>query len=388
MSIYLDANATCVPSPPVIEALRRTLSEVWGNPSSAHDEGARARRILERSAAAVCDAFAAPGDPSALVWTSGATEANNLALLGAAHANPTRRHVVVSAIEHAAVLEPAEELGRRGLEVTVLPVPESGRVRPEDVAAAVREDTLLVAVMHANNETGVVQPTREIADIAHRVGALHLCDAAQCPGRIPLDIAATGADMVTLSAHKFGGPVGIGALWVSPSTLLNPILFGGTQQGGLRPGTLNVAGAVAMGVAASLAVERVRSGQAEAMAALRDQLEDRILTAAPWAVVNGDAPRMPNTTNLSFPGLWGEAIVQELAERGVAASTAAVCGGTGEPSHVLLGMGLSMARARGAVRLSLHEGITEADIETAAETLIATLERIRTNRTVPIEQDA
>jgi cysteine desulfurase len=314
------------------------------------------------------------------VFTSGGTEADNRAIRGAAEAlEPTgRRNLVTSGIEHEAVLRTVAALTRRGWQATVLAVDASGIVTPGALREALSPSTALVSLMHANNEIGTVQPVAELAALAHEHGALFHTDAVQSTGKIPVDVHALGVDLLSMSAHKFYGPKGVGALWIRRGTRLVPTLTGGRHERNRRAGTENVPGIVGMGVAAELA--RATMGAASAaLAALRDRLEARILAEVPHATLNGAiAPRVPNTTNISFDGVEAESLLIALDLEGVAVSTGSACSsGTLEPSHVLKAMGLSAHRTQSSIRFSVGAGNTEAQIDRVAALLPRVVEKLR-----------
>ena len=378
MRIYLDHNATTPVDPRVIEAMARVLGEEFGNPSSVHHFGQQAKARVDQARTAV--AGLAGADPAEIVFTSGGTEADNLAIRGAAEAlEPTgRRHLVTSGIEHEAVLKTVAALARRGWQATVLAVDASGIVAPGALREALSPSTALVSVMHANNEIGTVQPVAELAALAHEHGALFHTDAVQSAGKIPVDVHALGVDLLSMSAHKFYGPKGVGALWIRRGTRLVPTLTGGRHERNRRAGTENVPGIVGMGVAAELA--RAAMGAASAaLAALRDRLEARILAEVPRATLNGAvASRVPNTSNISFEGVEAESLLIALDLEGVAVSTGSACSsGTLEPSHVLKAMGLSAHRTQSSIRFSLGAGNTEAQIDRVAALLPRVVEKLR-----------
>jgi len=369
-SVYLDCNATTPVAPEVVAAMLPFLHEHFGNPSSAHayaDAPRRAMAAARENTARLIGARAAE-----IVFTGSATEANNLAILGVARAwGNARRHAVISAVEHPSVSESARRLQELGWSVTVVPVDEYGRVASGDVAAALRSDTGLVSVMHANNEVGTIQPIAEIAALAHRHGALMHTDAAQSAGKLALDVDALGVDLLTLAGHKFYAPKGVGALYVRTGTPITAVLAGAGQERGLRPGTENIPQIVALGAAARLASERLPETHAR-LRALRDRLHARLSQEIPGLALNGHpGQRLPNTLNVSFPRVSGSALLQRTTDR-VAASTGSAChAGDAAPSGVLGAMGLSPQRAAGAVRLSVGRYTREDDIDAAAAALIA-----------------
>ncbi|MFG0319627.1 MAG: cysteine desulfurase family protein [Planctomycetota bacterium JB042] len=380
MTIYLDHNATTPLDPRVLDAMRPFLLEEFGNPSSPHRMGCAAAGAVEAARAEVAAALAA--DPREIVFTSGATEANNLALLGAAEGGAAvgrDRHVVTVRTEHRAVLDPCRELERRGFRLTVLPVDGEGRLDPDALAAAVTDRTLLVSIMHANNETGLLHPLRELSAIARARGALFHTDATQSFGKLPLDVDEDGLDLVSFSAHKLCGPKGVGGLFVRrrrPRVRLAPRQLGGGHERGHRSGTLNVPGIVGLGRAAALAVSE-RAAERERVARLRDRLEAALLSID-GAVRNGPAsPRLPGTTNVAFGALDAPALLRRMPA--LCASTAAACtSAVVQPSHVLGAMGLDDARIGASIRFSLGRTTTEEDVDRAAalvEEAVAALRR-------------
>lgn len=366
--IYLDYNATTPVDPSVLEAMLPWLKEGYGNPSSDHAYGKRAKVAVETARAQVAELIGA--GPGEIVFTACATEANNLAILGMASAlrETPRRRLLYSGVEHPAVAKPMQHLAETGWRVEVIPVDHAGRV--EDEALEIPPDTALVSVMLANNEVGTIQPIRAIADAAHAAGALMHVDAAQAASKIPVDVDGLGADLLTLAGHKMYAPKGVGALYVRAGTPIQAIQFGAGHEGGLRPGTENVPHIVALGEAARLAGEALEEESAR-VRALRDDLHRRLAQAIPGLALNGHPDeRLPNTLSLSFPLVSGWQVLERAP--GVAASTGSAChAGQHAASGVLGAMGLSAERAAGAVRLSLGRFSTNGDIETAAGALIA-----------------
>jgi cysteine desulfurase len=373
--IYLDHNATTPVDARVLEAMLPVLRESFGNPSSLHWFGQQARAALDDARADVARLIGA--HPAEIVFTASGTEADNIALRGAASiARPPRRGIVYSAIEHHAVMNTARALGEEGYPVATSRVGSSGLVDLEDLAAKVDDTTAVVAVMLANNETGVIQPLDEVVRIAHARGALVHCDAVQAAGKIPIDVHALDVDLAALSGHKIYGPKGVGVLYVKRGTRLRQWVRGGSQERNRRAGTENIPGIVGMGRAAALAREDSIAEGAR-LAGLRDDLEGRLL-AIPGARRNGDGPRVPNTSNVSFEGIEAESLLMALDLAGVAVSTGAACAaGAVEPSHVLRGMGLPPSRVQGSVRFSLGRGTRAADLERAAEAVAAAVTRQR-----------
>ncbi len=373
--VYLDHNATTPLDPRVLEAMLPALRHEHGNPSSIHGFGQRARAIVEDARAEVAALVAA--HPSDVVFTGSGTEADNLAVRGVALASREgRRKIVYAAFEHHAVVNTARALGREGFPVEAVKALPGGQVDLDDLAARVDDRTALVCLMLANNETGVVQPVAEAVALARRHGALVHCDAVQAAGKLPVDFAALGADLLALSAHKIYGPKGVGALVVRRGTKLEPLLRGGAQERNRRAGTENVAGLAGFGAAARLA--RCQLGaDAARLAALRDDLEARLL-AIPDAQVNGGAPRVANTTNVSFAGTDAESLLMALDLEGLAVSTGAACAaGAVEPSHVLRAMGLPMARVQASLRFSLGRDTTAEDVALAASVVARAVDRQR-----------
>ena len=378
MRIYLDHNATTPVDPAVADAMAAALRADFGNPSSVHYFGQRAKRLVDDARASVAALLGA--EPTQIVFTSGGTESDNFAIRGAADAMAAkrRRHLITSAIEHEAVLNTLKALGRQGWRTTLLPVDQSGSVTPAALEAVIDADTALVSVMHANNEIGTLQPVAELAALAHRHGALFHTDAIQSAGKVPLDVAALGVDLLSLSAHKFNGPKGVGALWIRRGTRLTALLTGGRHERNRRAGTENVSGLVGLGLAAALAAARLDSCEGPT-ARLRDRLEQAILADVPGTAVNGatDA-RVPNTTNISFDGIEAESLLIALDLEGIAVSTGSACSsGTLEPSHVLRAMGLSPHRVQSSIRFSLGASNTADEIDRVTACLPAVVARLR-----------
>jgi len=378
MRIYLDHNATTAPRPEVIDLVTRVLRDTWGNASSVHAYGQQAKSVLDEARSRVATLIGA--DPAEVVLCGSGTESDNLAIRGAAEvqAEAGRRHLVTTAIEHEAVRATMTALGRRGFRITTIPVDASGIVSVDAVREAVTPDTALVSVMHANNEIGTLQPIAEIAAIARASGAVMHTDAVQTAGRIPVDVRALGIDLLTLSAHKFHGPKGAGALFIRRGVKLVPALTGGRQERGRRSGTEPVANYAGMGLAAELA-QAALADEPGRLALLRDRLETALLAGIPDTVRNGAAsPRVPNTTNLSFAGVESESLLIGLDLEGVAVSSGSACSsGTLEPSHVLRAMGCSHARALGSVRFSLGASTTEDAIDHAIDAVVRVVTRLQ-----------
>lgn len=377
--IYLDNAATTRPHPRAVEAYAETFRQVYGNPSSIHPVGREARRVLEAARASIAAHLGTA--PETLVFTGGGTEADNLAVLGIARAAAAAgrgRHVVTSAIEHHAVLHAVERLARDGFEVTLLPVDADARVRPADLAAALRPGTSLVSIMHANNEVGTIQPVAELARLAHARGALFHTDAVQTLGKVPVRPLELGVDALSLAAHKAYGPKGLGVLWLRPGTPVEPLAYGGAHEGGLRPGTENVAATAALAAALAAFLPDLEA-HARRLGALRDRMQATLLARLPHArVLGGGAARVPNVLSLCLESVAGEALVMALGMRGIAVSSGSACmSASREPSHVLRAMGLAQEQAASQVRLSLGIDTTDAEAEQALAALIDCAERIR-----------
>ena len=376
--IYLDHNATTPPSPAVIDRMGAVLEEEFGNPSSVHHFGQRAKAALDEARTHVAALLGA--DNSEVVFTGSGTEGDNIALRGAAEALEAtgRKHAIVSAIEHEAVLNTVKALARRSWRTTLLPVDASGIVSADELRRALAADTSLVSIMHANNEIGTIQPIAELAAIAREHRALFHTDAVQTAGKIPIDVKALGVDMLTISAHKFYGPKGVGALWIRRGVRLQSPLTGGKQERGRRSGTENVAGIVGMGVAAHEALAKMSSEQPR-LAALRDRLESMILSRVPGTARNGvQEPRVANTTNIGFDRIEAESLLIALDLEGIAVSTGSACSsGTLEPSHVLKAMGLPPHRTQNSIRFSLGAANTNEDIDRVAAVLPGIVDKLR-----------
>ena len=373
---YLDHNATTPLDPEVLAVMTAVLSEDYGNPSSIHWFGQRARAVVEQARESVARLVGARA--SDVVFTASGTEADNMALCGVcAAAGGRSRRILYAAIEHHAVIHCARSLAEEGWSVAPVRVDGRGRLDLDHLSTCLAEPTALVAVMLANNETGVIQPLDDVVRLAHAKGALVLCDAVQAAGKIEIDTAALGVDLLTLSAHKLYGPKGVGALWIRHGTPLKALVHGGGQERHRRAGTENVAGIAGFGRAASLARERL-SADATHLRDLREAL-DKELLAITGAQRNGEEPRLPNTTNVSFEGVEAESLVLALDLAGVAVASGAACSsGSIEPSHVLRAMRLPPARVRGALRFSLGRHNTTADISQAAVAVREAVARQRT----------
>jgi cysteine desulfurase len=374
---YFDHNATTPVSQSVLEVLVAALLEVPGNASSIHQDGQLAKQHLEAARRQVATLLGC--EPKELVFTSGGTEADNLAIFGSVlESARAHKHVVTTAIEHPAVLNPCRELERSGIAVTCVRPGPDGVLDPEDIRRAMRPETVLVSVMHANNETGTLQPIAEIASIAHQACALMHSDGVQAAGKIAIDVDALGVDLYSISGHKFYAPKGIGALYVKSGTKLRPIQFGGKHERERRPGTENVPSAVAMGKAAAISHSTLSIEPAR-LEALRDRLESGILGRVPDTGVNGRGNgRTPNTTSIYFDGLEGEALVISLDLKGFAVSSGSACSsGAVEPSHVLLAMDLAPERARASLRFSLGQSNNEEQVDALIEAVASSVGQLR-----------
>ncbi|HEX4657892.1 MAG TPA: cysteine desulfurase family protein [Streptosporangiaceae bacterium] len=383
--VYLDHAATTPMLPESLAAMTEELAQL-GNPSSLHNAGRRARRVVEESREQIAEAFGAR--PSEVVFTSGGTEADNLAVKGLfwarRAADPRRLRVLTPAIEHHAVLDCVEWLNdHQGAEVTLLPLDGTGLVHPDALREVIERDTdavALVSVMWANNEVGTVQPVPDLAAVAREYGIPFHSDAVQAVGQLPVDLGDSGASAITITAHKIGGPVGVGALLLARGVDLVPVLHGGGQERDVRSGTLDAPAIRAFAVAVQLAAER-RSEEDKRLSALRDDLIAQVLAAVPDAVLNGPPPgpgRLPGNAHFSFPGCEGDALLMLLDAKDIACSTGSACtAGIAQPSHVLLAMGADEARARGSLRFSLGHSSTQADVDALGAVIGEAVERAR-----------
>jgi cysteine desulfurase len=371
---YLDNNATTPLLPAVLEAMQPYFIDQFGNASSIHHHGQQTRAAVERARESLAKLLNCRA--SEIVFTSGGTEADNLALFGITRPGD---HVITSAIEHHAVLNACKRLESLGCEVTYLPVDGQALISPDDVRRALRSKTRLISIMTANNETGVLQPVEEIGRIAAEADVYFHTDAVQAAGKAVLDVKEIGCDLLSISGHKIHGPQGVGGLFVRKGTLLQPMLYGGRHERARRAGTENVAGIVGLGKAAELARTGFDNGEVERMRALRDCLEQAVLAEVESVGANsGAAPRVPNTSNIFFDGIEGEALVIALDLKGVAVSTGAACSsGAIEPSHVLTAMGVSPEHARASLRFSLGKQNTREDVDLLLSILPETVARLR-----------
>ncbi|PYV98159.1 MAG: cysteine desulfurase NifS [Acidobacteria bacterium] len=372
--IYFDNNATTPVLPEVLEAMQRYYAEYFGNASSIHHHGQETRAAVERareSVAALLDCRA-----SEIVFTSGGTEADNLGIFGLVQPGD---HVISSTVEHHAVLNSCKHLESLGCGVTYVPVDGRGVVDPDDVRRAIRPATKLITIMMANNETGVLQSVQEIAKVAAEADVYFHTDAVQAAGKVPISVREIGCDLLSISAHKMHGPQGVGALYARKGTKLRPMLYGGSHERSRRAGTENVPGIVGLGKAAEIAKQALTRGDAREIAAMRQRIEDTILAEVEATGVNGaGAPRVPNTTNIYFDYIEGEALVIALDLKGMAVSTGAACSsGAIEPSHVLTAMGMPAERARASLRFSLGKQNTADEVDFALSLIPQSVARLR-----------
>jgi len=372
--VYLDSNATTPMLPEVFEAMRPFYFDEFGNASSIHHHGQHARAAVERARESVARLLGCRA--AEIVFTSGGTEADNLAIFGLANSGD---HVITSQVEHHAVLNACKRLEQRGVEVTYLPVDGQALVDLEDVRKALRPNTKLISIMTANNETGVVEPVEEIGRVASEADVYFHTDAVQAAGKIPIDVKKMGCDLLSISGHKFHGPQGMGALYVRRGTLIDPLFYGGNHERQRRAGTENLPGIIGLGRAAEIAMGGFDDGSLKRIQKMRDRLEATLLQQIDAAGVNsGAAKRVPNTSNIFFDHIEGEAMVIALDLKGLAVSTGAACSsGAIEPSHVLTAMGLPPERARASIRFSIGKHNTEADIDFALSVIPQTVARLR-----------
>ena len=376
--IYLDNNATTPVLPAVFEAMRPFLTEHFGNPSSPHCMGDKPASAIRDARAKVAALLG--GTDNEIVFTSCGTESNNIAIRGMADMNRDKRHIITTAVEHSAVLNPVKRYASLGYDVTILAVDRAGRLDLDELRGALREDTALVSVMFANNETGVIFPIDRIAELAHARGVPVHVDAVQGVGKVPINVKTLGADLVALSGHKLHGPKGVGALYIRKGTKWAPVFLGGSQERGRRPGTENVAGIVALGVACEHA-QATLALYHTGVRAHRDRFEKELLAGISDSFVNGIASeRLPNTSNIGFAGIDGNAMLVLLDEVGICVSAGSACkSGAGLPSHVLAAMGLSPEEAASCLRFSMSSLTTAEDVDTCIQHVPAIVERMRLN---------
>lgn len=375
--VYFDHSATTATAPEVASQMVEYMTNTFGNPSSVHAFGREAKKAIIHARKQVADLIGA--NPEEILFTSGGTEGDNMALRGIAEANKKRgKHIITTQIEHHAILHTCEALEKEGYRVTYLPVDEYARVNPQDVADAISDDTILISVMFANNEVGTIQPIAEIGKIAKEKGIYFHTDAVQAVGNYPIDVNEYGIDLLTISSHKFHGPKGIGALYIRKGVRIKPILFGGAQEKTLRPGTENTSGIVGLGKAAELAQAEL-TDKINRVQKLRDKLIAGITERIPEAKLNGHPMlRMPGNVNFSFRYIEGESLLLNLDLKGIAASSGSACtSGSLDPSHVLLAMGITHEIAHGSLRLSLGRENTEEDVDYCLEVLPEIVARLR-----------
>ncbi len=372
--VYLDNNATTPVLPEVFEAMKPFYLERFGNASSIHHYGQHARAAVEKARAAVAALMHCR--PAEVVFTSGGTEGDNAGIFGLVSKGD---HVITSTIEHSAVLNTCKRLEQMGCEVTFVGVNGRGEIDPEDIRKALRPNTRLISVMMANNETGVLQPVEEIGKVAREADVFFHTDAVQAAGKVPIDVEKIGCDVLSISGHKIHAPQGTGAMYIRKGTLIQPLIYGGSHERQRRAGTENLPGIVGLGKAAELATEWLSGNGPAEMTAMRDHLQQSVLSTVEAAGVNGeDAARVPNTTNLWFDYIEGEALVIALDLKGLAVSSGAACSsGAIEPSHVLLAMGMPHERARASVRISLGKQTTQEDVDFALTVIPETVGRLR-----------
>ncbi len=375
--VYLDNSATTPVKPAVLEAMLPYLKEEYGNPSSIYKKAAASEQAVSLARQQVAEALSA--DPSEIFFTACGTESDNWAIKGAAYANQGKgKHIITSQIEHHAVLHTLEYLEKQGFSVTYLPVDKEGRVSPESLQEAIREDTILITIMMANNEIGTIQPIRELAKIAAEKKILFHTDAVQAVGSVPVNVKELGVNLLSLSAHKFGGPKGVGALYIKKGTRIDTFMHGGAQERNRRAGTENVAGIAGLGKAISLATANLEEKRSR-IEKLREKLIDGVLSAIPDSHVNGSrTERLPGNANFCFRYIEGEALLLRLDAKGVAASSGSACtSGSLDPSHVLLALGLPHEIAHGSLRLSIGEQNTEEEIDYVLEVLPGIVQLLR-----------
>ena len=374
--IYMDYAATTYVKPEVLQAMTPFFTEQFGNASSIHSFGRETRTAVEKARAQVAAAIGA--QEKEIFFTSGGTEADNWAIRGTAALSKRGKHIITSAVEHHAVLHTCKQLEKEGFEVTYLPVDEKGFIRLDDLRAAIRPDTALISIMFANNEIGTIQPVEEIGKIAHENGIPFHTDAVQAAGHEPIDVDRLGIDLLSMSAHKFYGPKGVGALYIRRGTRVQNLLQGGAQERGRRPGTDNTPAIVGMGAAIELAVKNMEQTHAR-LSRLRDRMLSEIPAAIPYTRLNGPVEnRLANNVNFSFSFIEGEALLLSLDLKGIAASSGSACtSGSLDPSHVLLAIGLPHETAHGSLRLTIGDATTDEDVDTLLKELPVIVKRLR-----------
>ncbi|MDW7775807.1 MAG: cysteine desulfurase NifS [Methanosarcinales archaeon] len=377
VNIYMDNSATTRPDPEVVSAMLPYFNEYFGNASSLHSFGQEAAGALNRSRQHVADLIGA--QPDEVIFTSGGTESDNLALKGIAYLNKNKgKHIITSVIEHPAILNTCKNLQENGFTVTYLPVDDQGLVDPGDVEDAIKSDTILISVMHANNEIGSIQPIEDISRLAHEKGVLVHTDAVQSVGKIPVNVDDLGVDMLSLSAHKIHGPKGVGALYVRKGTRLESLIHGGGHERGKRSGTENIPGIVGLAKAAELSGQRLEKDAAY-MANLRDVAITKILDSIPDSYLNGHPTmRLPNNVHLRFSYVEGESMLMLLNMKGVAVSTGSACSSKSlEPSHVLAALGIPPEQIHGSLRITLGRENTMDEVDYVVENLVEIVKKLR-----------
>ncbi|HPY72844.1 MAG TPA: cysteine desulfurase NifS [Methanothrix sp.] len=375
--IYMDHASTTPMAPEVIEAMAAAFVEIFGNASSLHQPGLSARAALEEARERVAGFIGA--EAGEVYFTSGGTESDNLAIRGAALANRDRgKHIITTTIEHPAVLEPCKALEKEGFEVTYLPVTREGLVEVEALEAAIRKDTILISIMHANNEIGTIQPIAEAGEIARSRGIVFHTDAVQTVGKIPAKVDDLGVDLLSISSHKLHGPKGVGALYIRKKTPIEPIIFGGGHERGMRSGTENVPGIIGLAAASELA-ERNLEGEMVRISGMRDRLADYVLERVEETWVNGSrTKRLPNNLNLGFSFIEGEALLLRLDAKGIAVSTGSACSSKKTvASHVLTAIGLRPQEAHGSLRVTLGRENTDEEVDRVGEAIVEVAESLR-----------
>ncbi len=375
--IYVDNNATTKVAPEVVDAMVPYFSEYYGNPSSMHSFGGNVAVIIKEARQNLAELIGATADE--IIFTSCGTESDSTAIRAAIESNPAKRHIVTTRVEHPAIKNLYENLSKHGYRVTFIPVDNFGRLDLDYLYQHLSDDTAIVSIMWANNETGVIFPIEEISHEIKRRGIVFHTDAVQAIGKIPIDVNNTGVDMLSLSGHKFHAPKGIGALYIRKGTKFSPFLIGGHQEKGRRGGTENTAAIIGLGKAAELAIKHLRGNGYERIARLRDKLENKLLQKVPNTIVNGDREhRLPNTTSIAFEYVEGEAILLMMNEHAICASSGSACtSGSLEPSHVLRAMGVPFTAAHGSIRFSLSRYNSEDEIDFILEKLPPIIENLR-----------
>ena len=374
---YLDNNATTRVADEVREVMLPYFSSLYGNPSSMHLFGGQVHRVIEKAREKA--ALLINAEPDEIVFTSCGTESDNTAIMSGLETGRNRRHIITTRVEHPAVLNFCKSLSRRGFTVTFLPVDKLGKIKPEDIEEAITDETAIVSIMYANNETGVIFPMKEVAEIVKSKGVLLHTDAVQAIGKLPVDAKDLPVDMISISGHKMHAPKGIGALYIRKGTRFSPYIIGGHQERGKRAGTENVASIAGLGAACELAREEMKAENTK-VSSLRDKLENGLLKSCPDVRVNGDTEnRLPNTANISFEFVEGEAILLRLNEFNICASSGSACtSGSLEPSHVLRAMGVPYTAIHGSIRFSLSRYTTDEDVDIVLERLPGIITELRT----------